>query len=147
MRKRKSKPTRAEEIAENFSRKTIATKGDLKGLLAPTIDLESFLSNSSFRAPEFIAHSAWLEHAPFALWLMEALRPSVFVELGVHNGFSYFALCQGARMAGVNAAGYAVDNWELDEHAGLYSGEVYDEVARQNAGRYADYPANYCSTI
>lgn len=30
--------------------------------------------------------SAWVEHTPFAMFLIEAFRPKVFVELGSHTG-------------------------------------------------------------
>ena len=50
----------------------------------------NFLSQSSFSKPEYLVESAWHEHAPFALWLTEMHRPSTFVELGTHLGFSYF---------------------------------------------------------
>lgn len=32
--------------------------------------------------PPMLAESAWLEHAPFAAWLIEKLRPKCLVELG-----------------------------------------------------------------
>src|SRR5438045_2700612 len=44
--------------------------------------------------PEHLAASAWLEHVPFAYWLVKALRPRCFVELGTHWGVSYAAFCQ-----------------------------------------------------
>ncbi len=37
---------------------------------------------------------AVLEHAPFAFWLVDALRPRTFPELGTPAGFSYLTLCQ-----------------------------------------------------
>jgi hypothetical protein len=41
-----------------------------------------------FRVPERLPGSAWIEHLPFMLWMIDALRPTSFVELGTHNGAS-----------------------------------------------------------
>ena len=101
-------------------------------------DRESFLSALSFRSPEKIVPSAWHEHAPFAFWLVEKLGPRVLVELGTHNGFSYFAFCQAIRMAGLSTAAFAVDRWTGDEHAGFYGEEVYQGVEAYNGEQYSD---------
>ena len=101
-------------------------------------DLEGFLSALSFRSPEKIVPSAWHEHGPFAFWLVEKLRPRVLVELGTHNGFSYFAFCQAIRMVGLSAAAFAVDRWTGDEHAGFYGEEVYPDVEAYNHEQYSD---------
>ena len=99
---------------------------------------EDFLSPLSFMSPEKIVPSAWHEHAPFAFWLIEALRPKIVVELGTHNGFSHFAFCQAIRMAGLGAAAFAVDRWTGDEHAGFYGEEVFQKVSDYSDERYAD---------
>jgi hypothetical protein len=44
--------------------------------------------------PQWIAPSAWIEHVPFAMYVVDLLRPRVFVELGSHYGVSYCAFCQ-----------------------------------------------------
>lgn len=100
---------------------------------------ELFLSEASFRPTEQVVASAWHQHAPFAFWLMEALRPRIFVELGAHAGFSYFAICQGVRMAGLGTAAFAVDCWTGDEHAGHYGEDVFSSVAIYNQQHYADF--------
>src|ERR1700752_4328898 len=92
------------------------------------ISFAHFLSPASFRPVEKITPSAWCEHAPFAFWLVEQLKPEMFVELGTHHGFSYFAFCQAIRMAGLSTAAFAVDRWTGDEHAGFYGEGVYQTV-------------------
>lgn len=87
------------------------------------------LSTSSFLVPRNIVESAWLEHAPFAFWLMEAIRPKMFVELGTHAGFSFLAFCQAVQHLGLPTACYAIDTWEGDDHAGFYGEQVYASLS------------------
>jgi glycosyltransferase involved in cell wall biosynthesis len=47
-----------------------------------------------FLPPLYLEPSAWLEHVPFAFWIVARQRPDVVVELGCEDGVSYFALCQ-----------------------------------------------------
>ena len=82
---------------------------------------EMNLSPASFWTPDHLPASAWLTHAPFAFWLVDALRPKLFVELGTHHGFSYFAVCQAIARLGLGTAAFAVDTWRGDDHAGRVS--------------------------
>jgi hypothetical protein len=95
-------------------------------------DVMSFVSAESFWVPDQIVDSAWIEHAPFGFWLVDALRPRTIVELGVHNGFSYFAFCQAVRRLQLQARCFAIDSFEGDEHAGFYGNDVYEDVSRRN---------------
>jgi glycosyltransferase involved in cell wall biosynthesis len=83
--------------------------------------------------------SAWYGHVPFAFWLMAALRPGCFVELGTHNGVSYAAFCEAVRENDIPARCYAVDTWKGDEHAGLYGEEVYRNLLRFHNQRYSGF--------
>jgi hypothetical protein len=95
-------------------------------------DLTAFVSAESFWVPDQFTDSAWIEHAPFAFWLVDALRPRTIVELGVHNGFSYFVFCQAVRRLQLKARCFAIDTFEGDEHAGYYGDDVYEDVSRRN---------------
>jgi glycosyltransferase involved in cell wall biosynthesis len=86
--------------------------------------------------PHYIVESAWLEHGAFASWLVEHLSPKVFVELGTHRGYSYFAFCEAIRNQSTGTACYAVDTWLGDEHAGAYDGSVFADVSAKNARYY-----------
>jgi glycosyltransferase involved in cell wall biosynthesis len=98
------------------------------------------LSPASFWPPEQLGPQvAWLEHAPFAFWLIETLRPRTLVELGTHGGFSYFVCCQAVQRLQLETRCYAVDTWRGDEHAGFYGEDVFEEVSRYHRSRYSAF--------
>lgn len=82
---------------------------------------------------------SWLGHAPFALWLIDELRPRNVVELGSHTGNSFSAFCQAVRALGSATKCFAIDTWEGDPHAGSYGGEVYAELLDYIQRNYADF--------
>lgn len=83
--------------------------------------------------PEYIAQPlSWLGHIPFAAWLVKALEPDVFVELGSYSGTSYFALCQAVNDAALSTQCIAIDTWEGDEHTGSYSEAIFDSFSEHN---------------
>jgi hypothetical protein len=82
------------------------------------------------------APSAWLGHVPFALWLVEQVRPGMLVELGTHYGHSYFTFCASIASNGLPCRCFAVDTWQGDEHAGSYGEEIFQSVAQRNRDRY-----------
>ena len=45
-------------------------------------DFRDFLDTISLAVPDRIVVSAWLEHAPFAFWLVKTLQPGTLVETG-----------------------------------------------------------------
>jgi len=86
--------------------------------------------------PDYLAQSAWLEHIPFAFWLVRILKPRTFVELGTHLGVSYGAFCQAVERLALNSRCFAVDTWLGDEHSGEYSEEVFNAVQSLNETRW-----------
>ncbi|KGQ20801.1 Glycosyl transferase [Lysobacter dokdonensis DS-58] len=99
-----------------------------------------FRPNASLLSrPDHLPPSAWTGHIPFAMWLVEALRPRMLVELGTHHGASYLAFCQAMRENGVEGRCLAVDTWAGDEHAGAYGDEVLDTLRRYHDPRYASF--------
>jgi Methyltransferase domain len=110
--------------------------------------LQGCISPASFWLPEIVPpNSAWLEHAPFAFWLIDALRPRTLVELGTHRGFSYFAFCQAVLRLQLETRCYAVDTWKGDEHAGYYGEEVFRGVCYENERRYSTFSSLIRSTF
>lgn len=73
-----------------------------------------------FSAPNRLTLSTWYEHIPFAMFLVAAQRPAVFVELGALFGDSYCAFCQAVAELKLPAKCYAVDTWRGDDHSGNY---------------------------
>jgi hypothetical protein len=105
---------------------------------ATTVGVPPFwLTPAAYWQPEHIVTSAWLEHAPFAFWLMEQLRPKRVVELGTHFGFSMFVFAEAAKRLGLDARLSALDSWSGDDQAGYYGDEVFDSVMEVAA---RDYP-------
>ena len=105
----------------------------------PAVDLNSFLSPASFWLPDRVVQSAWVQHGPFAFWMIDALRPRSLVELGTHHGYSYLAFCQAVRRLGVKSRCYAVDTWSGDEHAGHYPERVLHDLRSYHDPRFADF--------
>ena len=96
-----------------------------------------FLSEAILWMPDYLDEaSAWIEHIPFAFWIMEAFGPSCVVELGTHTGVSYLAFCQAAQKLGIDTRGYAVDTWQGDEHTGFYGEEVFQKLSQIHDRRY-----------
>jgi hypothetical protein len=85
------------------------------------------------------SYSFWQEHIPFGMWLVEALRPRVLVELGTHHGDSYCAFCQAVQELGLPAHCFAVDSWQGDIHVGDYGQEVLTDLRRHHDPRYAGF--------
>jgi hypothetical protein len=111
-------------------------------------DLHTCISAASFWSPEQIgSESAWLEHAPFAFWIVEALRPKLVIELGTAGGYSYFSLCQAVQWLGLDTRCFAVDTWRGDDHAGFYGEEVFRHVENHNRRRYSAFSTLVRSTF
>lgn len=94
---------------------------------------------SMFWRPNYLDQSAWVEHVPFAFWLVESHRPRVLVELGSHYGVSYFAFCQAVDRLGLDTRCFAVDTWKGDEHAGFYDERVFEQVRAHNDSQYSGF--------
>lgn len=97
-----------------------------------SVNLHQFVSQASYWTPGLINGSAWLEHAPFGFWIVDALRPRMIVELGVHGGFSYSVFCEAVQRLHLAARCFAIDTWRGDEHAGYYGDHVYDALCAHN---------------
>lgn len=104
----------------------------------PPIPETPWLAAESYWHPAHRPLSAWVEHAPFAFWLVSVLRPASVVELGTHWGYSYFVFCEALRRLGIDGTVAALDTWVGEDHAGLYGEEVHDYVAEVTESWYPD---------
>ena len=75
---------------------------------------------------------SWVTHTPFAMLLVDMLKPNSIVELGVHTGNSYFAFCQAVHKLNLDTACHGIDTWQGDPHAGFYGDNVFEDVSTYN---------------
>jgi Methyltransferase domain len=100
------------------------------------------------RVPDrFDVLTTWLGHVPFAMTLIDMIRPDVVVELGTHWGVSYCAFCQAVKELGLSTRCYAVDTWHGHSHAAFYSEEVLDNLKEHHDPRYAPFSQLIRSTF
>lgn len=94
------------------------------------LNYERVISEASYLRPKhWVPPGPWNGHAPFAGWLMDALRPRTLVELGSHYGFSLFMFAEAAKTLGIDVQISAIDAWEDDNPAGIINGmDPYDTV-------------------
>lgn len=97
------------------------------------------LNTSASLLPEDVPPSAWTGHLPFAFWVVEAMEPSLLVELGTHNGTSFLGFCQAIQARQCATKAYAVDTWQGDEHSGYYGDEVYTGLAALVQSKYGGF--------
>jgi Methyltransferase domain len=105
---------------------------------------ECFLAENSNRLEleyplRLVSPPAWVGHFPFAFWIVENLRPSTIVELGVHTGNSYCAFLQAVRALNLETRCFGIDHWQGDAHAGYYGDEIYHELCAYHNPLYGTF--------
>ncbi|UZF91299.1 class I SAM-dependent methyltransferase [Bosea sp. NBC_00550] len=92
--------------------------------------------STTFLRIDVMRFSAWSRLIPVLFALFSILRPRRYVELGVHNGMSFFAACQVAEHLNIHTQCVAVDSWVGDEHASFHTSDVFDTFRATIAKRY-----------
>lgn len=82
---------------------------------------------------------SWVGHIPFAMLLVDLIRPRVLVELGTHSGNSYNAFCQAVDCIGLSTQCYAVDTWTGDPQAGHYGPEIFKRLQSYQQDQYPGF--------
>lgn len=91
--------------------------------------------------------SAWMEHVPFALYVLDLVRPDIFVELGTFYGVSYCAFCQAVDELQLPTKCFAVDTWSGDAHMGGYDKGILDNLKRHHDPLYDRFSTLIKSTF
>jgi glycosyltransferase involved in cell wall biosynthesis len=73
------------------------------------------------------------------MYLMAAIRPRSFVELGTYYGVSYCAFCQAVHELGLASRCTAVDTWAGDAHMGEYPKDILDDLRRHHDPLYGSF--------
>jgi GT2 family glycosyltransferase/glycosyltransferase involved in cell wall biosynthesis len=91
--------------------------------------------------------SAWHEHIPFGMFLIDLLRPGTIVELGTESGDSYCAFCQAVKALNLATRCYAIDTWQGDSHAGYYNAKVLGDLRAHHDPLYGGFSSLIQSTF
>jgi len=81
----------------------------------------------------------WQEHIPFAMFLVDILKPARLVELGTMRGSSYCAFCQSVDQLKLDTRCYAVDTWTGDPQTGSYGPELLEEFQQYHDPLYGRF--------
>jgi hypothetical protein len=90
---------------------------------------------------------SWVEHIPFAMFLIYILHPKRIVELGTHTGNSYCAFCQAIKEQGLDSECFAIDTWKGDIHSGFYGEEIWNDLKNYHDPLYGEFSKLIKSTF
>jgi len=91
--------------------------------------------------------SAWHEHIPFAMLLVDLARPGTLVELGTHAGDSYCAFCQAVDELALDSKCFAIDTWAGDKHSAAYGPEILADLRSHHDPLYGRFSELLQSTF
>src|SRR4051794_17709097 len=85
------------------------------------------------------SYSYWVEHIPFAMFLMDLVRPALLVELGTHAGDSYCPFCQAIQELELPTRCHAIDTWSGDVHVGHYGPSILNDLRAHHDPLYCAF--------
>ncbi len=97
------------------------------------------LPSLDFKPKYLSCVTGWHGHLHFANDLIKFHKPSIFVELGVHFGDSYFTFCQSVKQHNISCKCIGVDKWIGDHQCGYYGEEVWSQVYDHNYQNYREF--------
>src|SRR5689334_12993477 len=97
--------------------------------------------------PLRLSPTTWAGHIPFAMLVVDLLRPRLIVELGTFSGTSYCAFCQSVKEVGLEARAYAIDSWEGDPQSGYYGPEILADLKQHHDPLYGQFSTLIQSTF
>lgn len=104
--------------------------------------------NMTFAEPRWLSPtSAWIEHIPFGMALVEMLRPATIVELGTQRGDSYLAFCQAVATLGLPTRCHGIDTWAGDPQMPLTVEQMLAELRRGHDAPYGGFSTLIQSTF
>lgn len=114
---------------------------------APTSKLNPLNHPICLAYPGRLASTAWAAHIPFAMFIVDVLRPRTIVELGVYSGVSYCAFCQTVKELNLDTRCFAIDTWQGDENSGPYGPEILSDLKEYHDPLYENFSCLIQSTF
>jgi hypothetical protein len=98
----------------------------------------SILDIVGFQPDALSGSDAWVGHLHFANYIIQKVRPKVFVELGVYTGNSYLAFCKSIQQHKIPTKAFGVDSWVGDIHMGPQDEKVFTNISLENE-KYSNF--------
>jgi O-antigen biosynthesis protein len=89
--------------------------------------------------PALLGGSAWIQHVPFGMFLIDLLRPATLVELGTLYGVSYCAFCQAVAELQMDTKCYGIDTWEGDANIDGIEHYAFAELSSYHDPLYGSF--------
>lgn len=91
--------------------------------------IDQLIKALNFTPLRFVEPDSWIKHIPFAHFVVNVLKPSLIVELGVHTGNSLCTFSQSVLEGKINASCYGVDTFAGEKHAGFYDETIFENIS------------------
>lgn len=92
----------------------------------------------NFRPQKISDSDAWVGHLHFANFIIQKIKPRIFVELGVYTGNSYLSFCQSIKSNNLETKAFGVDTWAGDIHMGPQDSRIFGNLVKDNS-QYSEF--------